>query len=145
MSRFEIEFSSDKGICVELICLECGNKFPTELDLNFEDESLPYSNSDLLYCLDCEVPYEYKIKFDQNKLEITFEVDLMKSGDLSVRMVDVNGRIIRTLESDGLEAGRHAMVWDARNEEGTPQAAGIYYAQIRVNGQMKVMKVVLQR
>ena len=75
MTRFEIELSSDKGICAELICLHCKSRFSTELDLNFKDESLPYSNSDLVYCLDCEVPYEYKIKFDENKLEITFEDD----------------------------------------------------------------------
>lgn len=75
MSRFEIELSSDKDICVELICLECGSRFSTELDLNFKGESLPYSNSDVLYCLDCEVPYDYKLKFDENKLEITFEDD----------------------------------------------------------------------
>jgi hypothetical protein len=73
MSRFEIELSSDKDICVELICLECGSRFSTELDLNFKGKSVPYSNNDVLYCLDCEVPYDYKLKFDENKLEITFE------------------------------------------------------------------------
>lgn len=41
MSRFEIELSSDKDICVELICLECGSRFSTELDLILKVKAFP--------------------------------------------------------------------------------------------------------
>lgn len=73
MSTFEIELSSNNNVCVELCCLECESTFSTELDLSFSLESLLYSNSDILYCLNCEIPYEYNIKFDSNKLQIAFK------------------------------------------------------------------------
>lgn len=75
MSSFEIELLSENNICVELCCLVCERTFSTEIDLDFSPENELYSNSDVLYCFNCETPYEYNIKFDSNILHVEFKND----------------------------------------------------------------------
>lgn len=73
MKTFEIELSSNNNICIELCCLECNCNFSTELDLNFDDLDSLYSNSGVLHCIDCEIPYEYDIIIETNKLQVSFK------------------------------------------------------------------------
>lgn len=73
MSKFNLEISSENNICIELYCNKCENKFSSELDTNFKDQKLPFQNQDTLYCLYCEKPYEYTIKFNNNNLELIFK------------------------------------------------------------------------
>ncbi|WP_282788118.1 hypothetical protein [Flavobacterium croceum] len=73
MNNFKITLAPNEEICLELICLNCREKFSTELDLNFVNENLPYSNNDTLYCVECEKKYDYNIKFDFNVLEISIK------------------------------------------------------------------------
>lgn len=80
MTTFRMETISNKNICVELFCNECGNKFSTELDTNFQNLELPFQSEGVLYCLYCEKPYEHTIKFDNNNLEIVFKNDELFGG-----------------------------------------------------------------
>jgi hypothetical protein len=75
-----METISDADICVELFCNKCGNKFSTELDTNFQNQELPIQSEGVLYCLYCEKPYDYTIKFDNNLLEIIFKNDELFGG-----------------------------------------------------------------
>ena len=68
MNKFEITLSANEEICLELTCLRCKSIFSTELDLNFINENLPYSNNEVSYCVVCEKKYDYNIKFDSNLL-----------------------------------------------------------------------------
>jgi hypothetical protein len=72
MSKFNIESRLDRPVCVELFCSDCGNKFSTELDINFKGLELPSQNKDVLYCPYCEEAYEYNLRFDNHYLEIIF-------------------------------------------------------------------------
>lgn len=73
MSTFEINNLLDRKISVNICCLKCNEEFSTELDTNFSSENLPYFNDETLYCIHCEKPYDYTIKIDSNKLEVTFK------------------------------------------------------------------------
>ena len=42
-------------------------------------------------------------------------------------------------------AGIHKVIWDGRNDARTAAAAGIYFYQLRVNGQKQTRHVVLIR
>lgn len=79
MSSFEIDLSTNKGICINLECIYCRRKFSTELDTNFTEVQSPYSNEDRLYCTECEKPYECSIKVNLNKFEIIFKDNLKGS------------------------------------------------------------------
>lgn len=78
MSTFNIEITSENNICVELYCNECGSIFSSELDVNFKDSE--FQNEDILYCLYCEEPYEYSIKFNNNIVEVIFKNDEIFGG-----------------------------------------------------------------
>ncbi|MBD3337045.1 MAG: hypothetical protein GF355_16140, partial [Candidatus Eisenbacteria bacterium] len=41
------------------------------------------------------------------------------------------GRRIRTLADGPVGAGTHTAVWDGRDEQGQPAAAGVYFARMR--------------
>ncbi len=51
---------------------------------------------------------------------------------VSLRLYDVRGRLIRTLESGIREAGDHAIAWDGRDQAGHRVGSGAYYARLAV-------------
>lgn len=73
MNTFEINHIFDKKNSVKICCLECDEEFSTELDTNYSTELLPFYNDETLYCIDCEKPYDYTIKIDIDKIQITFK------------------------------------------------------------------------
>jgi hypothetical protein len=75
MKTFEIEISLEHNICIELCCLNCKSEFSTELDSTNDLENFPHSSSSVLYCQNCEIPYEYDIVFDSNRFQIKFQND----------------------------------------------------------------------
>lgn len=53
--------------------------------------------------------------------------DLSEAGRVDLRIYDVAGRLLATLQrSDRMEAGAHRVVWDGRDGEGAPVASGVY-------------------
>ena len=58
--------------------------------------------------------------------EITFE--LPDEGFATLRIHDLSGRLVRTLEARHFTAGRHSVVWRGENEGGRAVASGVYLA-----------------
>jgi flagellar hook assembly protein FlgD len=55
-----------------------------------------------------------------------------RAGPVSVRIVDVTGRVVRSLYDAGpWQAGRHALALDGRGDDGARLGPGIYFCQIR--------------
>jgi len=67
-----------------------------------------------------------------NEHEIRFTLD--QPGDVRLRVIDVTGRIVRTIFVPGMSAGTHALLWDERDEGGGRAAHGVYFADVRANG-----------
>lgn len=59
---------------------------------------------------------------------------LAEEGRTTVRIYDVRGRLVRTLEESLLPAGRYRRVWDARNEDRRSVSAGVYFVSLEVEG-----------
>lgn len=58
-----------------------------------------------------------------------------KRGAASVRLFDINGRLVRELlTSPSLEVGDHQVVIDGRDSEGRMLASGVYYFRIEADG-----------
>jgi len=55
---------------------------------------------------------------------------------------DIQGRLIRRLESDALETGDHSIVWDGLDENSKSAASGIYFLKVNANRSRHVSKVV---
>ena len=59
----------------------------------------------------------------------------------SVEILDLQGRVVRTLAPSGAAAAR--ITWDGRDAHGVLAPAGVYQARIHHNGQLESTRVVL--
>ncbi len=62
---------------------------------------------------------------------------------VALRLYDVAGRLVRTLEDGELEAGAHARMWDRRTERGAMARSGVYFARLVVGARVLGQKVVV--
>jgi subtilisin family serine protease len=66
-------------------------------------------------------------------------------GKVELKLYNVAGRLVRTLESGELEAGGHVRMWDRRTDAGTVAAPGVYFARLSAGSKVLGQKVVLTR
>ena len=75
--------------------------------------------------------------------ETAIPVLLGEPGNVALRILDVAGRRLRTLQDGHLSAGSHAFHWDGRDETGRPLASGVYLAQLVHAGGRESRRLVL--
>ncbi len=56
--------------------------------------------------------------------------ELPASGPVAVRIQDVRGRVLRTLEEGVVAAGPHQVEWNGRRDDGRAVASGMYFVHI---------------
>lgn len=66
------------------------------------------------------------------------------SGTARLDILDLGGRRVRSLSSEGV-AGAREIMWDGRDDAGHPVAAGVYLARLRGADESRSLKVVLLR
>jgi hypothetical protein len=71
--------------------------------------------------------------------------DLLKSATVTLRILDVSGRLVKTLASEILPAGRHEVVWDGREASGRESASGVYVFELRVQDRTSSRLMLLLR
>lgn len=72
--------------------------------------------------------------------------ELPAAAPVTLRLLDVRGRVVTTLlDAARRAAGQHAVAWDGRDSSGTPQASGVYLAELRVAGAVRTARIVLLR
>ena len=66
---------------------------------------------------------------------------------VTLRVYDVNGRVVRTLADEERAAGEHAVQWDGTTDGNTPAASGVYFVRMETDGRQarhkEVRKLVL--
>jgi hypothetical protein len=68
-----------------------------------------------------------------------------EGGQVTLRIYDVGGRLVRTLV-DGMQSpGQKTIAWDGRNEAGNPVATGTYLYRLTGKGFERTRKMVLLR
>jgi len=75
----------------------------------------------------------------------TIEVDISEgySGGVSLFIYDLRGRQVRRLINGEMEAGRHRVVWDGRNEAGEHVTSGIYLYTLRTGDSVYNRKMTM--
>jgi len=69
--------------------------------------------------------------------------DLPEPANVTLRIYGVDGGIVRTLANDAAyPAGRHALTWDGRNDQGLAIHGGVYFIKIEAGPKRAVQKVV---
>lgn len=76
-----------------------------------------------------------------SRTEIRFT--LPNSGRVALRVVDVRGRLVRTLTDEFLGAGEHTVTWDARNESGRAVPSGVYFVDLAMGSERAARKTVV--
>lgn len=56
------------------------------------------------------------------------------TGPVSLEIIDVSGRRVRTLLDGPATPGYHAIAWDGRDNDGRSLAGGVYFARLSVDG-----------
>jgi hypothetical protein len=74
---------------------------------------------------------------------VTIEYALPRAGDLSVRIVDVRGRQVRSLHSGRAAAGPGSLHWEGVDDGGRAVAAGVYFCEVRTKDHAQVLKLAL--
>jgi subtilisin-like proprotein convertase family protein len=75
--------------------------------------------------------------------EVAF--DLAREAAVKLEVFDVRGRMVRRLVDGRLAAGRHAAVWDGRDDDGREVASGTYLARLAADDEMTRLKMTLVR
>ncbi|MDI6809306.1 MAG: T9SS type A sorting domain-containing protein [Candidatus Eisenbacteria bacterium] len=73
----------------------------------------------------------------------TINFSLKTRGKVSLRVFDASGRLVRKLVDSRLEAGRHTVSWDGRNDRGLKLGSGVYFYQIETEGGFKSVKKIV--
>jgi predicted outer membrane repeat protein len=66
-------------------------------------------------------------------------------GRVTLRVFDVNGRLVRTLVDRVAAAGPSEVIWDGRDDAGSPAASGVYFYRLEAPGFAQTRKMALIR
>jgi PKD repeat protein len=68
-----------------------------------------------------------------------------KPGDVTLRVYDLYGRLVRVLAEGPAAAGFHEVRWDGKDSNGSSAASGVYVVQIRCGSFVEQRKMILMR
>ena len=75
----------------------------------------------------------------------TIKYNLAQSCIVVIAVYDINGRLIRELETGKREAGVHNVIWDGMDNSGMEVVGGIYFCLFRANSNFTSRKMCLIR
>ena len=73
----------------------------------------------------------------------TIDFSLDQDAQTSIRVYDVQGRLVRQLVDSYLAAGRRSVTWDGKDDAGTSVASGVYFLRLEAGGQFSTRSVNL--
>jgi hypothetical protein len=77
--------------------------------------------------------------------ETLVEFDLPEPGALRLEILDIQGRVVRTLIDQVWPGGRHSVTWDGMDDAGRNAAPGVYFVKINAGDFTKTRKVLLMK
>jgi len=75
----------------------------------------------------------------------TIRFALPATAHTTIRVLDVRGALVATLEDRVLGPGAHSVVWDGRTRAGRPAAAGVYLVELRHGDVRQSVKMLRSR
>lgn len=66
-------------------------------------------------------------------------------GEVTLRIIDVNGRLVRTVVTGREQAGHRTVEWDGRDERGSELPPGIYFSRMSAPGFEATGKITIAR
>jgi len=75
--------------------------------------------------------------------ETTIDFEMPVSGNMSLRIYNLQGQQIKNLFEGKIDGGRHQMIWDGTNDSGTKVTSGIYFCVLKAGTIAVSRKMVL--
>lgn len=75
--------------------------------------------------------------------EITFSNDILEN--IQINILDINGRLIRTIACKEFNKGNHQILWDGIDESGNKVSPGAYFCSIKSKTLNKTIKLFYER
>jgi flagellar hook assembly protein FlgD len=75
------------------------------------------------------------------KTKIAFNV--LKDSNIGLVIFDISGRLVRTFNISENGLGYHQIEWDAKDDQGSAVAAGVYFLRFNSETNYQVQKVIL--
>jgi hypothetical protein len=72
------------------------------------------------------------------------EFSVPAASRVTLKVYDVQGRVVRTLVDQDAEAGAFSAQWDGRSDDGAPMGRGVYFARLVAGSQTSEKKLVLE-
>lgn len=76
---------------------------------------------------------------------IRFNIPIDKAGDYTLKIFDLRGNLVRTLQSGQTEAGSYLVVWDGKDQFGQSAVSGIYLLSLKSKSAHLLRKITLIR
>ncbi len=78
------------------------------------------------------------------RLSATLHYAIGQGGPVNISLYDAAGRVVRTLSSGVMPAGRYSVVWDGRDDAGQSVASGVYYLRLAADQNLTQRLVVVR-
>jgi hypothetical protein len=75
----------------------------------------------------------------------TLTFDVAQTGNVTIAVYDVSGRLLVTLLNARVEVGRHTVEWNGKNANGSLVPSGIYFYRMKTAGYEATKKMILVR
>ena len=102
----------------------------------------PTSNDDTVVPAILSGVTNYPNPFNPNT---TIALALAKDAEVSVRIFNVKGQVIRTLLNGNVKAGIHNLLWNGADDDGNTVSSGIYLVKVQGAGFSKSHKMTLMK
>jgi hypothetical protein len=73
----------------------------------------------------------------------TIALTIPRAGEVSLKVYDLRGALVRTLVAGEMPAGTHQVVWDGTSDAGRAVASGIYFYETRARDAVSLGKLTL--
>ena len=80
-----------------------------------------------------------------NDATVSFAIPGPEPANVELRIISIDGRVVRHLARGDYPPGEHMTVWDGNEESGEFASSGVYVCELRVDGSVLRRKLTLLR
>ncbi|MFQ5750916.1 MAG: FlgD immunoglobulin-like domain containing protein [bacterium] len=77
--------------------------------------------------------------------ETTIRFVLPVESEVTVKIFNIQGQLVKKLLKERVEAGYHQVVWDGKNDQGATLPSGLYLLKIDASSFSEIRKMILSR
>jgi hypothetical protein len=75
----------------------------------------------------------------------TISFSLPKPGNVTLKVFDIRGHLVKSLVDGHLDATTHEVQWNGTDNQGRQAASGVYYCMLQTDGQRESRKLILAK